>query len=103
MTQSRAYHKRLQQARQKKAQQAQQRCRQQQRERLQREQARAQRALQALEQAVLELGLPETVAAEVQWRLQAQQKLLSTLFGMMFPPHVWLPELPRAVPSPRLG
>jgi hypothetical protein len=39
----------------------------------------------------------------VQWRLQAQQKLLGKLFGMMFPPHVWLPELPRAVPSPRLG
>ena len=39
------------------------------RERLQREQARAQRSLEALEQALVDLGLPETVAAEVQWRL----------------------------------
>jgi hypothetical protein len=93
MTQSRAYHKRLQHARQKRAQQAKQRRRQQQRERLQREQARAQRALQALEQAVQELGLPETVAEDVQWRLQAQQQLLSKIVGMMFPPRVWLPPL----------
>lgn len=103
MTQSRAYHKRLQQARQKRAQQAKQRRLQQQRERLQGEQARAQRAVQALEQAVQELGLPKTVAEAVQWRLQAQQKLLGKLFGMMFPPDVWLPQLPRVVPGPRLG
>jgi flagellar motility protein MotE (MotC chaperone) len=94
MTQPQAYQKRIQRARQKRAQQAKQLRLQQQRERLQREQARAQRALRALEQALQELGLPETVAEEVQWRLQAQQKLLGKLFAMMFPPDVWVPQLP---------
>jgi hypothetical protein len=93
MTQPQAYHKRLQHARQKRAQQAKQRRLHQQRERLQREQARAQHDLQALEQALRDLGLPETVAEEVQWRLQAQQKLVGKLFGMMFPPCVWLSPL----------
>ena len=95
MTQSRRYHKRVQKARQRRLQK--------ERERLQHEQARAQRALQAVEQAIQELDLPETVADEVQWRLQAQQKLLGKIFGMMFPPGVWLPQLPRAVPGARLG
>jgi len=95
MTQSRRYYKKLQKARQRRLQK--------ERERLAREQARAQRALQAVEQAIQELGLPETVADEVQWRLQAQQKLLGKIFGMMFPPGVWLPQLPRAVPGARLG
>ncbi|RPH32094.1 hypothetical protein EHM92_08810 [bacterium] len=49
---------------------AKQRRSQKYRERLQREQARAQRSLEALEQALIDLGLPETVAAEVQWRLK---------------------------------
>jgi hypothetical protein len=95
MTQSRRYHKRVQKARQRRLQK--------ERERLQREQVRAQRALQAVEQAIQELGLPETVADEVQWRLQAQQKLLGKIVGMMFPPCVWLPQLPRVVPGARLG
>src|SRR5262245_21839738 len=95
MTQSRRYYKKLQKARQRRLQK--------ERERLAREQARAQRALQAVEQAIQELGLPESVADEVQWRLQAQQKLLGKIFGMMFPPGVWLPQLPRAVPGARLG
>jgi hypothetical protein len=73
MTQLRAYHKCTQCAKQR---------------RLQREQARAQRALWALEQPMQELGLPETVAGEVQWRLQAQQQLLGKIFGMMLPPTV---------------
>ena len=47
--------------------------------------------------------VPETVTEEVQWQLQAQQKLLGKIFGMMFPPGVWVPQLPRAVPGPRLG
>jgi hypothetical protein len=83
MTHARRYHKRLQKARQRRLVKA--------RERLQREQTRAQRHLQALEQAVQELGLPETVAEEVHWRLQAQQKLLGKIFGLMFPPCVRLP------------
>jgi 3-hydroxyacyl-CoA dehydrogenase len=103
MTQPRAYHKRLQRARQKRAQQAKQRRLQHQRERLQREQARAQRVLQALERAVQELELPETVAEEVQWRLQAQQKLMGKIFGMMFPPSVRLSQLSRTVSGAGLG
>jgi hypothetical protein len=55
------------------------------RERLEHEQRRAQRFLHALEQALFDLGLPETLAAEVEWRLQAQVKLLGTIFGVMFP------------------
>ena len=94
MTHPRAYHTRLQRARQKRAQQAKQRRLQQARERLRREQARAQHHLQALEQALQELGLPETVADDVQWRLHAQQKLLGKVFAMMFPPGIWLSQLP---------
>jgi hypothetical protein len=55
------------------------------RERLEQEQRRAQRFLQALEQALLDLGLPETLAAEVEWCLKAQVQLLGKIFGMMFP------------------
>jgi hypothetical protein len=55
------------------------------RERLEYEQRRAQRFLQALEQALVELGLPETLVAEVEWRLQAQVKLLGKIFGLMCP------------------
>jgi hypothetical protein len=55
------------------------------RERLQQEQRRAQRYLQALEQALVDLGLPETLVAEIEWRLQAHVKLLGKIFGMMFP------------------
>ena len=84
-------------------QKARQRRLQKERERLEHEQARAPRALAAVEQAIQELGLPETVAAEVQWRLRAQQQLLGKIVAMMFPPCVWLPQLPRAVPGPRLG
>lgn len=94
MTRPGAYHTRLQRAREKRAHQAKRRRLQQQRERLQREQAQAQRHLQALEHALQDLGLPETVVEEVEWRLQAQQKLLGKIFGMMFPPGVWLPQLP---------
>ncbi len=95
MTHCKRCHSRQQKARQRRLEKA--------RERLQREQARAQRYVQALEQTLQELGLPETVAAEVQWRLKVQQKLLGKIAGMMFPPAVWLPHLSRAVPSPRLG
>src|SRR6266511_858172 len=95
MTHSRGYHNRQETARQRRLQK--------ERERLQREQARAPRHLQALEQAVQELGLPETIAAEVQWRLQAQQQLLGKIFGMMFPPGVRLSQLSRAVSGAGLG
>jgi hypothetical protein len=58
------------------------------REQLEHEQRRAQRFLQALEQALVDLGLPETLVAEVEWRLQAQVKLLGKIFGLMCPPVV---------------
>ncbi len=95
MTHARRYHKKQQKARQRRLQKA--------RERLQREQARAERVLRALEQAVQELGVPEPVAAEGSWHLQAQQKLLGKILGMMFPPDVWLSQLPRVVSGARLG
>ena len=55
------------------------------RERLQREQARAQRHLQAMEQALVDVGVAKTVVEEVQWRLKAVRKLLGKIFGLMFP------------------
>ena len=55
------------------------------RERLEHEQRRAQRFLQALEQALVDLGLPETLVAEVEWRLQAQVTRRGNIFGLMCP------------------
>src|SRR5882724_2166178 len=54
-------------------------------ERLQREQARAQRHLQALEHALVEVGVAKTVVEEVQWRLKAVRQRLGKIFGLMFP------------------
>jgi hypothetical protein len=85
MTRARASRNRQQHARQKRARQARQRRLQQSRDRLQREQVRAQRHLQAVEQAMVALGLPETLVAEVEWRLKALGKLLGKIFGVMFP------------------
>jgi len=56
------------------------------RERLQREQARAQRSLEAMARALSDLGLPETLAVEVQWRLKRVGKLLGKIFGLLCPP-----------------
>jgi hypothetical protein len=103
MTHPGAYHTRLQRARPKRARQTKQRRLHRERQQLQGEQARAQHALQAVEEAIAALGLPETIAEEVQWRLQAQQQLLGKSFGMMFPTGVWVPQLPRAVPRATLG
>jgi len=38
-----------------------------------------------LGQALKELGLPETLIVEVEWRLKAVGKLLGKIFGVMFP------------------
>ena len=54
-------------------------------DRLQREQTRAQRLLQAMEQALVDVGVAKTVVDEVQWRLKAVRKLLGKIFGLMFP------------------
>jgi hypothetical protein len=55
-------------------------------ERLERDRRQAQHATMALEQALHDLGLPEDLVAEVEGRLQSQQKLLGKIVGVMFPP-----------------
>jgi phage-related minor tail protein len=55
-------------------------------ERLERDRRQAQQAAQALEQTLEDLGLPEELAAEIEGRLRSQQKLLSKICGVMFPP-----------------
>ncbi len=54
-------------------------------ERLERDQRQAQRAAEALHHAVEELGLPDTLVAEIEGRLRSQQKLLGKIVGVMFP------------------
>ena len=49
------------------------------------EQRRAPRCLPALDQARLDLGLPETLAAEVEWCLKAHVKRLGNIVGMRCP------------------
>ena len=85
MARDRAYHTRRQQARQKRQQQVKRHRCERAREHLQREQTRAQRYLRALEQAMVELGLPEVLAADREWRLKTLGKLLGNIFGLMFP------------------
>lgn len=41
--------------------------------------------MQALEQALQELELPQTLVQEIEGRLRSQQKLLGKIFGLMFP------------------
>ena len=55
-------------------------------ERLAHDRRQAQRAAEALQQALDELGLPENLVAEIEGRLRSQQKLLSKIVGVMFPP-----------------
>ena len=54
-------------------------------ERLQRDQQQAQRAIDALEQALDTLGLPNNLVKEIEGRLRRQQQLLGKIFGLMFP------------------
>jgi hypothetical protein len=55
-------------------------------ERLARDRRQAQQAAEALQQALDALGLPEGLVAEIEGRLRSQQKLLSKICGVMFPP-----------------
>src|SRR5256886_15969687 len=55
-------------------------------ERLERDRRQAQHAAQVLEQALHDLGIPEDLVAEIEGRLRSQQKLLSKICGVMFPP-----------------
>jgi hypothetical protein len=50
-----------------------------------RQQQDAQRAINALHQALHELGLPAHLVVEIEGRLKAQKQLLSKVFGLMFP------------------
>ncbi len=69
----------------KKHAKARQRRRQKAHERLQHDCAQAQRALEALEQALHALGLPDNLVKEIEGRLRRQQTLLGKIFGLMFP------------------
>src|SRR6266545_7835189 len=53
---------------------------------LDRDRVQAQQAAKALEQALHDLGLPDDLVAEIEGRLRSQQKLLSKICGVMFPP-----------------
>ena len=55
-------------------------------ERLERDRRQAQRAAEALQHALEDLGLPENLVAELEGRLRSQQKLLNKICGVMFPP-----------------
>ena len=55
-------------------------------ERLARDRRQAQQAVEALEQALHDLGLPENLVVEIEGRLRSQQKLLAKICGVMFPP-----------------
>ena len=70
----------------KKQAKARQRRRLQAYERLERDKRQAQRAAEALHRALQDVGLPETVVAEIEGRLHSQHKLLSKIVGVMFPP-----------------
>src|SRR4030095_10333964 len=70
----------------KKHVKARQRRRRTAQERLARDRRQAQHAAQILEQALHDLGLPEDLVTEIEGRLRSQQKLLSKIVGVMFPP-----------------
>jgi len=54
-------------------------------ERHERQQRQAQRDIEALHQALHDVGLPDDLVPEIEGRLHAQQKLLGKIFGLMFP------------------
>jgi hypothetical protein len=78
MTRTNAYQKRQAKATQRRRRKAH--------ERLQRDQAQAQRATEALEQALQEFALPDTLVPEIEGRLRSQQTLLGNIVGRMLPP-----------------
>ena len=54
-------------------------------ERHERQQKQAQRDIEALHQALHDLGLPDNLVTEIEGRWRAQKKLLGKIFGLMFP------------------
>jgi hypothetical protein len=71
MSRTRQYHKRQAKAIQRRRRTAA--------ERLQRDRRQAQQAAEALQQALVDLGLPDNLVAELEGRLRSQQKLLSKI------------------------
>jgi len=69
----------------KKHAKARQHCYLKAQERLERDRRQAQRAIEALEQALHDLGLPDNLVKEIEGRLRRQQTLLGKFFGLMFP------------------
>src|SRR5262249_36746292 len=55
-------------------------------ERLARDRRQAQRAAEALQRALHDLGLSKDLVVEIEGRLRRQQKLLGKIVGMMCPP-----------------
>jgi hypothetical protein len=55
------------------------------RERIRQQRADAQRYIEAIHQALEDLGFPDTLVAEIEGRLQAQQQLLGKIVGLRFP------------------
>src|SRR5918999_5781936 len=55
-------------------------------ERIRQHHAEAQRYIEAIHQALEDLGFPDTLVAEIEGRLQAQQQLLGKIVGIIFPP-----------------
>jgi hypothetical protein len=53
--------------------------------RIRQQRADAQRYIEAIHQALEDLGFPDTLVAEIEGRLQAQQQLLGKIVGLMFP------------------
>ena len=82
---------------------AKQRRSQKYRERLQREQARAQRSLEALEQALIDLGLPETGGSRGPGATEDGRETVEQDLWADAPHHVWLPHPPRTEPGTKLG
>ena len=54
-------------------------------ERHEHQQRQAQRDIDALHQALHDVGLPDDLIIEIEGRLHAQKKLLGKIFGLMFP------------------
>ena len=54
-------------------------------ERHEHQQRQAQRDIEALHQALHDLGLPDNLVTEIEGRLRAQKKWLGKIFGLMFP------------------
>jgi hypothetical protein len=77
MSRTRQYHKRQAKAIQRRRRTAT--------ERLQRDHAQAQRAIEALEKTLRDLGLPNNLVMEIEGRLRSQRQLLGKIFGVMFP------------------